>query len=329
MTFDHKTSKSSFSRCAAVAGSALLSFAFLAGCTSANQKAIDQAKAQAASTNIPQQVQYVNSSGETVTTTVQPPPTPGAAEQISTTVTPPPAGAPKPAATQPMVSAVAAPPPADMLSANGNAPAQGDNLNNAVASYPVNGGTSTQPAPQGAPQPAANYAPQNVSVPSGTELAIRINQTINVKHAFAGERFTGEVAEPISRGGTVIVPRGTPVAGRIDEAHRRGHFKGASVLELRLTTMTLNGNTYSLDTREHVNAKRGKGRRTAGFIGGMTGVGMLIGGVATGGVGLAIGGAAGAGAGTLLAGTTGNRDIVLPAESVVHFRLADDLVVQY
>jgi hypothetical protein len=55
---------------------------------------------------------------------------------------------------------------------------------------------------------------------------------------------------------------------------------------------------------------------------------MIIGGVATGGVGLAIGGAAGAGAGTLIAGTTGNRDIEIPSESIVHFRLADDLVVQ-
>jgi hypothetical protein len=60
----------------------------------------------------------------------------------------------------------------------------------------------------------------------------------------------------------------------------------------------------------------------------MTGAGMLIGGIATGGVGLAIGGAAGAGAGTVLAGATGNRDINIPAESIVHFKLADDLVVQ-
>ena len=60
----------------------------------------------------------------------------------------------------------------------------------------------------------------------------------------------------------------------------------------------------------------------------MTGAGMLIGGLASGGVGLAIGGAAGAGAGTLLAGTTGNRDIEIPAESVVRFRLSDSLVVQ-
>src|SRR6202012_3974955 len=107
-----------------------------------------------------------------------------------------------------------------------------------------------------------------------------------------------------------------------------GHFKGRSYLELRLVSMTLNGNEYGLDTHDTIRSKKGKGKRTAGFIGGLTGAGMLIGGIATGGVGLAIGGAAGAGAGTLIAGTTGNRDIVIPAESVQHFRLADDLVVQ-
>jgi hypothetical protein len=128
--------------------------------------------------------------------------------------------------------------------------------------------------------------------------------------------------------GSEVIPRGTHVGGRIDEAHRRGHFAGRSVLELRLTSMTLNGNEYGLDTHDNVSTKKGKGKRTGAFIAGMTGAGMVIGGIATGGVGLAIGGAAGAGAGTLIAGTTGNRDIEIPAESIMHFRLADDLVVQ-
>ena len=163
---------------------------------------------------------------------------------------------------------------------------------------------------------------------AGTEIAIRINQDINVKHTVAGDRFSGEVVEPISLNGGVVIPRSTPVAGRVDESHRRGHFKGRSVLELRLTSMTLNGYEYPLDTHDNVRTKRGKGRRSTGLISGFTGAGMLIGGIATGGVGLAIGGAAGAGAGTLIAGTTGNRDINIPAESVMHFRLADDLVVQ-
>ena len=55
---------------------------------------------------------------------------------------------------------------------------------------------------------------------------------------------------------------------------------------------------------------------------------MLVGGVATGGVGLVVGGLVGGGAGTAAAGLTGNRDIEIPAESIVRFKLADDLVVQ-
>jgi hypothetical protein len=55
---------------------------------------------------------------------------------------------------------------------------------------------------------------------------------------------------------------------------------------------------------------------------------MLVGGVASGGVGLLVGGLVGGGAGTATAGLTGNRDLNIPAESIVRFNLADDLVVQ-
>jgi hypothetical protein len=75
-------------------------------------------------------------------------------------------------------------------------------------------------------------------------------------------------------------------------------------------------------------SKKGKGRRSAGLIGGGAGLGMLIGGIASGGTGLLIGGLAGGGAGTAAAGLTGNRDLDIPAESIVHFRLADDLTLQ-
>jgi hypothetical protein len=55
---------------------------------------------------------------------------------------------------------------------------------------------------------------------------------------------------------------------------------------------------------------------------------MLIGGIASGGTGLLVGGLAGGGAGTAVAGLTGNRDLSIPAESIVHFKLAEDLRVQ-
>jgi hypothetical protein len=44
--------------------------------------------------------------------------------------------------------------------------------------------------------------------------------------------------------------------------------------------------------------------------------------------GLVVDGLVGGGAGTAAAGLIRNRDIEMPAESIVHFNLADDLVVQ-
>lgn len=197
--------------------------------------------------------------------------------------------------------------------------------------------TQTPPTP-GAPIPAASeprvYAvppppvPVNATIPAGTALAIRIDQRISVKTSRSGDTFTGEIVEPIvGNANEVLVPKGARVDGVVDVAHKRGHFKGSSLLELRLTALTVNGTNYPLATRDLARTKKGKGKRSAAFIGGGAGLGMLVGGLASGGTGLVIGGLVGGGAGTAVAGLTGNRDIDLPAESVVHFKLAEDLVV--
>lgn len=201
--------------------------------------------------------------------------------------------------------------------------------------------TTTAPPPNGVPAPPpsdpkvssalppAPPAPVNLTIPAGTSLAIRVDQRISVKTSHAGDKFTGEVVDPVLDGdGNMIVPKGSRVGGVIDASKKRGRFKGASVLELRLTSMTLGGTEYPLKTRDLSQRKKGKGKRSAAMIGGGAGLGMLIGGIASGGTGLLIGGLAGGGAGTAAAGLTGNRDLDIPAESIVHFKLAEDLVVQ-
>jgi len=282
------------------AGVALvLGVAMLAGCSSQQDKAIEAAKKQAAATGQPQQVVTVDKAGNTTTTTIQPPVAGQTAEAISTTTTPAPAQTP------------------------------GGPLPTAPGTYYQPAGTVQGAA--GGPQQAGApiVQPTEVNIPAGTELAIRINQSISVKHTPAGSPFDGEVVESwVDGNGRVILPKGTPVGGVVDESHKRGHFKGSSILELRLTSLTLNGTRYPLETRDLTRTKKGKGKRSAAMIGGGTGLGMLIGGVASGGTGLLIGGAAGAGAGTAGAGLTGNSDIVIPAESIVHFRLADELTLQ-
>jgi len=261
----------------------MLLAAMLSGCQSKQEKALDQAKQQAAKTGQAQQIVSVDKSGVTTTTVVQPPAAGQSNEAIATTATLPAPGAPVPPPAGPTVSAVPQPPP----------------------------------------------APVNVTIPAGTTLAIRIDQRISVKSSRAGDTFTGEIVSPvIANDNSVLVPKGSSVGGVVAESHRRGHFKGRSSLELRLTSLTLDGTQYPLTTRDLRETKKGKGRRSAALIGGGAGLGMLVGGVATGGVGLVVGGLIGGGGGTALAGLTGNRDLDIPAESIVHFTLADDLVVQ-
>jgi hypothetical protein len=178
---------------------------------------------------------------------------------------------------------------------------------------------SAEPAP-------APEAP--LTLPRGSRLEVRLGETIDVKHVASGDRFTGSLVAPVVVGNTVAVPAGSPATGEVLVAHRRGMFKGRSMIALTLTQLEVNGTQYHIDTSNLARTKKGKGRRSAAFIGGGAGMGMLIGGVATGGVGLLVGGLAGGGAGALGAAFTGNRDLSIPAESVVTFRLQDPLTLQ-
>ncbi|HUZ95178.1 MAG TPA: hypothetical protein VMU57_09725 [Edaphobacter sp.] len=288
-------------------GAMALAVTLLAGCRSKEDAAIDAAKKQAAATGQAQQVVSVDKSGNTTTVTVQPPAPGQTAQATTTTVTP---------AAAPIMNESEASVPSGQPAIAGQ---------NGGAAEPA----ATAPPPVATPGGAPVIQPADVNVPAGTNLTIRINQRISVKTSRAGDRFDGEIVEPVvGDNGNVIIPKGAPVGGIVEVSHRRGHFKGASILDLRLTSLTLNGNQYRLDTRDLRRGKKGKGKRSAAFIGGGAGLGMLVGGVATGGVGLLVGGLTGAGAGTAVAGLTGNRDIEIPSESIVHFRLANDLVVQ-
>jgi hypothetical protein len=279
-----------------------LALGMLAGCKSKQDAALDTAKQQAAATGQAQQVVSTDKNGNVTTTTVQPPAPGQTAQAVTTTVTPASGVAPNTPATVP------------------------------ATGQPVTAGqTDASGQPMAAPAPGAApiVRPADVNIAAGTNLTIRINQHISVKSSRAGDRFDGEVVEPVlQQNNSIVIPKGAPVSGVVAESHRRGHFKGSSILELRLTYLTLNGTRYALDTRDLMRTKRGKGKRSAAIIGSGAGLGMLVGGVATGGVGLLVGGLVGAGGGTALSGLTGNRDIEIPAESIVRFRLADNLVVQ-
>jgi BON domain len=196
------------------------------------------------------------------------------------------------------------------------------------------GSTATATAESSTPAPAPKVEPvapppppKPVVVPAGTVLTIRTNQALGSKTSQTGQAFTGSLMTPITVEGKLAIPAGSDVGGTVIEAKKSGRFKGAAKLQLGLHSVTINGHPYNIETELFDKTSTGKGKRTAGMVVGGTGAGAAIGGLAGGGKGAAIGAVVGAAAGTVGA-STGNRDINLPAESALSFRLLKSLTLK-
>jgi hypothetical protein len=188
----------------------------------------------------------------------------------------------------------------------------GTDRNNSPAQTPTDS-NGTQAAP---PLESRQEAPKRTPlvVPARTAVTLRLGSDIGSKLSQAGE--------------AVAIPRGTRVTGTVVDAKPLGRFKGGAELVVRLDSINVNGVDRRVETSAKTFAAKGKGKRTAVMTGGGAALGGLIGGLAGGGKGAAIGLAAGAGAGAGGSAFTGNKDIVLPAESALTFELTRSLEIR-
>jgi hypothetical protein len=107
-------------------------------------------------------------------------------------------------------------------------------------------------------------------VPAGTELTVRLGQTVGSKISQPGQSFSATLARAAAVNGQLAIPPGTTASGTVVDAKALGHIAG-------------------------------------------------------GGRGAAIGAVAGAGAAAAGSTFTANQEIVLPAESVLSFKLEQPL----
>jgi hypothetical protein len=208
---------------------------------------------------------------------------------------------------------------------SGNSANSPNSANSSSSSSSPNQATGN--AAQSAPAPTPPPPPPPVVIPAGAVLTVTLDQTVNSKTASNGDSFVASLAEPVTVGGSVVLPPATKVTGTIVRAQSAGRFKGNALLQLTLDSLKVNGTPYSIQTTEFEDAGKGRGKRTAIGAGGGAAFGAIVGALAGGGKGAAIGALAGGGAGTAGAAFTGKKDIVLPAETRLHFKLAQPVSI--
>jgi hypothetical protein len=173
--------------------------------------------------------------------------------------------------------------------------------------------------------------PANAKViPTGTEIHIRTNENIDSDSATPGQRFSAEVTEAVDDlSGGVAIPAHSPAKLLI--ISESGGGAGSPYLYLDLDSVTISGHVHRVLTSELKESNDrgfGKNKRTAELLGGGAAIGGLLGAIFGGGRGAAIGAGAGAGGGFVTQLFTRGKQVKVPAETLLHFRLEKPLVLQ-
>lgn len=179
------------------------------------------------------------------------------------------------------------------------------------------------PPPPAGPPPIYTGSSEPGLIPAGTTLEIRTNEEINADSAAEGRTYPAELArDVVDTGGKLIAPKGSPAQLVVMKVTDGGRVTSGQI-ELGLRSLTVNGQTYLVETATSATGERGlgKNRRTAEMVGGGAVLGTVLGAAAGGGKGAAIGALAGAAAGAAAQVLTKGKEVRVPVETVLNFRL--------
>lgn len=155
-------------------------------------------------------------------------------------------------------------------------------------------------------------------IPRGTNIVVRTDETIHIRSTEGdGRIYRGIIDRDVfDRDGNMIVPRGA-------NAELIVRRVGRDEVAVDLDSITVNGRRYGVAATETAaEASRTRNNRRVGeFVGGGAVLGTILGAVAGGGKGAAIGAIAGGGAGAVAGLSTRGRELNVPVESLVTFRL--------
>lgn len=187
----------------------------------------------------------------------------------------------------------------------------------------------------------AAMAQNNVSVPAGTPLKVKLETTLSTFSNKTGDPFSGRVTEAVVLGGKTVIPAGATVQGRITKLSEPRRIAGKPTIGLFPETLVLpSGERFMLnapvvdtslrhgtDVNEEGQFKgNGHDGKDLAEIGAGTGGGMLVGGLIGGGPGVLIGGAVGATA-TVVHWLGRHRSATLPSGTELTLELSRPLAL--
>ncbi|MFB3915472.1 MAG: hypothetical protein ACE14M_02005 [Terriglobales bacterium] len=188
------------------------------------------------------------------------------------------------------------------------------------------------PTQQAYPETAAPAAATQNAIPAGTQLTIRTNENIVADKSSVGRQYSAEIAQNVmGANGQLLVPKGSPATLTVNNISQGTLGVGSNEVALGLQSVTVNGQTYNIAANpvtQSGNRGIGANKRTAEMTGGGALLGTLIGAVVGGGKGAAIGAVTGAGAGATAQVLTRGKEVKVPAESLLTFRLDQPLTLQ-
>jgi outer membrane biosynthesis protein TonB len=207
-------------------------------------------------------------------------------------------------------------------------------------STPAESVAQTEPAPEPKPVPTSaqklspaeepKVAPKPVlpttaTVSSGTQLEVRLNQSLSSKVDRSGETFEAELEEDLKVGNDLVAPAGSLVTGRIVSAKPSGKVKGRAQMSLTLKSVSAGDEEYPLETNQLNFEAESDAKRDAGRIAIGTGIGAAIGAIAGGGKGAAIGAAIGGGGATGATMMTPGKEVEFSVEQLFVYELQSDV----
>jgi len=171
------------------------------------------------------------------------------------------------------------------------------------------------------------FAGEEETLPAGTEIRVRLTQTISTDTDQSGDEFTATLDSALTANNKTLATKDAKVIGELPLVKDSRKVKGRAQMQLTLSELIVDGAEYSLETHPLTIRAEGSTKKDAAVIAGSAAAGAVIGALTGGGKGAAIGAGVGGGAGTGFVLTTKGKEVEFAPETLFVFTLSDDLTL--